>query len=250
MILKTLVLRNYRKFKQIVVEFPDGVTGVIGLNGAGKSTIFEAISWVLYGPVAARTSADQIKREGAETSEPCRVELEFVFEDDQYRIVREMTGKNLYASATATVNGNIAASGAETVSKFVQKKLGMDFKSFFTSIFAKQKELNALSTMNASERRPLILKMLGIDALDEVVKEIRSDKRHKGSLIEKLSLDLVDKTGKDKIEKYNAETGKLNEKQKVMVLSIKQVKEKIQTFKKELETLEKNIKTVKMNMKK
>ena len=38
MILKTLVLRNYRKFKQIVVEFPDGVTGVIGLNGAGKST--------------------------------------------------------------------------------------------------------------------------------------------------------------------------------------------------------------------
>ena len=115
MILKTLVLRNYRKFKQIVVEFPDGVIGVIGLNGAGKSTIFEAISWVLYGPVAARTSADQIKREGAETSEPCRVELEFVFEDDQYRIVREMTGKNLAASATATINGNIAASGARHV---------------------------------------------------------------------------------------------------------------------------------------
>jgi exonuclease SbcC len=245
MILKTLILRNYRKFKQIVVEFPDGVTGVIGLNGAGKSTIFEAISWVLYGPVAARTSADQIKRESAEMSEPCRVELEFVFEDDQYRIVREMTGKNLAASATATVNGNIAASGAETVSKFVQKKLGMDFKSFFTSIFAKQKELNALSTMNASERRPLILKMLGIDALDEVIKEIRSDKRHKSSLIEKLSLDLVDKTGKDKIEKYKAETGELNEKQKVMVLSIKQVKEKIQTLKKELETLEKKYKNSK-----
>jgi len=245
MILKTLVLRNYRKFKQIIVEFPDGVTGVIGLNGAGKSTIFEAISWVLYGPVAARTSADQIKREGTEASEPCRVELEFVFEDDQYRIVREMTGKNLNASATATVNGNIAASGAETVSKFVQKKLGMDFKSFFTSIFAKQKELNALSTMNASERRPLILKMLGIDALDEVTKEIRSDTRHKSSLIEKLSLDLVDKTGKDKIEKYRAETGGLNEKQKVMVLSIKQVKEKIQTFKKELEILEKKYKNSK-----
>ena len=129
MILKTLVLRNYRKFKQTIIEFPDGVTGVIGLNGAGKSTIFEAISWVLYGPVAARTSADQIKREGAETSESCRVELEFVFEDDQYRIVREMTGKNMVTSATATVNGSIAVSGAETVSKFVQKKLGMDFSS-------------------------------------------------------------------------------------------------------------------------
>jgi len=245
MILKTLVLRNYRKFKQIVVEFPDGVTGVIGLNGEGKTTIFEAISWVLYGPVAARTSADQIKREGAETSESCRGELEFVFEDDRYRIVREMIGKNLSVSASATVNGNIAASGAETVSKFVQKKMGMDFKSFFTSIFSKQKELNALSTMNASDRRPLILKMLGIDALDEVTKEIRSDKRHKSSLIEKLSLDLVDKTGKDKIEKYSTETRELNEKQKVMVLSIKQVKEKIQMFKKELESLEKKYKNSK-----
>jgi len=245
MIIKTLLLRNYRKFKQIYIEFPDGVTGVIGLNGTGKSTIFEAISWVLYGPVAARTSADQIKREGAETSEPCRVELEFVFEDDQYRIVREMTGKNLSASAKATINGNIVASGAETVSKFVQKKLGMDFKSFFTSIFAKQKELNTLSTMNASERRPLILKMLGIDVLDEVTKEIRSDKRDKSSLIEKLSLDLVDKNGKNKIEKYEAETCELNEKQKVIVLFIKDVKVKIQTFEKELETLEKKYKNSK-----
>ncbi|PNX45873.1 MAG: hypothetical protein BV457_08710, partial [Thermoplasmata archaeon M9B1D] len=63
MILKTLNIRNFRKFKSIMIEFPDGVTGVVGLNGAGKSTIFEAIAWVLYGSVAARTSSDQIKRQ-------------------------------------------------------------------------------------------------------------------------------------------------------------------------------------------
>ena len=195
MILKTLTLKNFRKFKNATVEFPDGVTGVVGLNGVGKSTIFEAIAWVLYGPVAARTSADQIKREGAEHSDPCRVELDFVFEENNYRVVREMTGKSLTASATATVNGKIAATGAETVTKYIQKKLGMDFKSFFTSIFAKQKELNALSTMIASERRPLILRMLGIDSLDEVIKEIKSDKREKDSLLEKISQDLTDGTG-------------------------------------------------------
>jgi exonuclease SbcC len=64
MILKSLTLKNYRKFKDVTIEFPDGVTGVIGLNGVGKSTIFEAIAWVVYGPVAARTSAEQIKRGG------------------------------------------------------------------------------------------------------------------------------------------------------------------------------------------
>ena len=240
MIIKTLVLKNFRKFKNAAVEFPDGVTGVVGLNGAGKSTIFEAIAWVLYGSVAARTSADEIKRNGATHSDPCRVELEFVFEDDSYRIVREMSGKNLIASATATVNGNIAATGAEVVSNYVQKKLGMDFKSFFTSIFAKQKELNALSSMIASERRPLILKMLGIDSLDDVVKEIKSDKKDKDTLIERLSQDLVDESGKEKIDTYKDEI-KNSEKQKEEIdRIIKQSKENILTFKKELKTLEKN----------
>jgi len=44
MILKTLKLKNFRKFKDSTIDFPDGVTGVVGLNGAGKSTIFEAIA--------------------------------------------------------------------------------------------------------------------------------------------------------------------------------------------------------------
>ena len=185
MILKSLRLKNFRKFQDSYIEFPDGVTGIVGLNGAGKSTIFEAVAWTLYGPVAARTSADQIKREGAEHLDPCRIELEFIFGDDNYRIVREMAGKNLTASATATVNGVLAANGAEVVSRFIQKKLGIDFKSFYTSIFAKQKELNALSSMNPSERRPLILRMLGINTLDEIISDIRSDTKNKKKLVEK-----------------------------------------------------------------
>jgi exonuclease SbcC len=239
MILKNLTLRNFRKFKNATVEFPDGVTGVVGLNGVGKSTIFEAIAWVLYGSVAARTSADEIKRIGTLPSDPCRVELEFVFEDANYRIVREMTGKSLITSATATVNGKIAATGAEIVTKYVQKKLGMDFKSFFTSIFAKQKELNALSTMIASERRPLILRMLGIDSLDDVLKEVKSDKRDKDSLIEKLSQDLIDDTGKDKVDIYKEEIKNLDKQKKENETLVKRSKLKIDSFKKELAELEK-----------
>ena len=240
MILKNLTLKNFRKFKSSTIEFPDGVTGIIGLNGVGKSTIFEAIAWVLYGSVAARTSADQIKRQGALDSDPCRVELEFIFEDDKYRIMREMSGKHLSTSATATVNGKIAATSAEDVSKYIQKKLGMDFKSFFTSIFAKQKELNALSSMNASERRPLILKMLGIDSLDVVVKEIKSDKKDKDALIERLNQELIYENGKEKIDIYKVEIKNFEKEEEEINKIIKQSKERTLTFKKELKTLEKN----------
>jgi len=245
MILKTLTLRNFRKFENSTIEFPDGVTGVVGLNGVGKSTIFEAIAWVLYGSVAARTSADEIKRQGTMNSDPCRVELEFVFEENIYRVVRDMTGKSLTASATATMNGKIAATGAEVVTKFIQKKLGMDFKSFFTSIFAKQKELNALSTMIASERRPLILRMLGIDSLDDIIKEVKSDKRDKDALLEKLNRDLIDSDGKDKIENLKSEIKNLEKQKNENEVLIKKSKEKNQTIKKDLDSLEKKCKTSK-----
>ncbi len=245
MILKTLTLRNFRKFKFTTVEFPDGVTGVVGLNGVGKSTIFEAIAWVLFGSVAARTSADEIKRIGAMNSDPCRIELDFIFEENNYRIIREMAGKSLTTSATATINGKIAATGAETVTKYIQNKLGMDFKSFFTSIFAKQKELNALSTMIASERRPLILRMLGIDSLDAVVKEVKSDKRNKDAILEKLSRDIISEDGKEKIEIYKNDVSKLDNQKKENVVLIKKLKEKIKGFKKDLDSLEKKCKNSK-----
>src|SRR5512136_1672475 len=130
MILKSITLKNFRKFKDSTIQFPEGVTGVVGLNGVGKSTLFEALAWVLYGPVATRTGIDQIKREGATPSDACRVELEFIFGSESYRIVREMVGKNLSASGMATRNGKIVAQGADTLTKYIQKILGMDWKSF------------------------------------------------------------------------------------------------------------------------
>jgi len=233
MILKSLRLKNFRKFQDAYIEFPDGITCVVGLNGAGKSTIFEAVAWTLYGPVAARTSADQIKRDGAEHLDPCRIELEFIFGEDNYRIVREMTGKNLTASATATVNGTLAANGAEVVSRFIQKKLGMDFKSFYTSIFAKQKELNALSSMNPSERRPLILRMLGINALDEIIADIRSDTKNKKELVEKLELDLIDDAGENKTVKFQEEIKTLNKKKEEITRDINDNRKQILLVEKE-----------------
>ncbi len=241
MIVKNLTLKNFRKFKNATIEFPDGVTGIVGLNGAGKSTIFEAIAWVLYGPSAARTSADQIKTKNLPSTDPCRVELEFVFEGENYRIVREMKGKSLTVQATATMNGKIAATSADSVTRFIQKKLGMDFKSFFTSIFARQKELNALSSMSASERRPLILRMLGIDSLDDVIKEIRSDKKNKENLIEKLSEDILDENKKNKDEVYNEQIKKYEQENQRISKELKILKEKTEKEKNELEKLKKTV---------
>ena len=238
--LKTLTLTNYRKFKHTTIEFPDGIIGVIGLNGVGKSTIFEAIAWVLYGPVAARTPADQIKRNSASSKDSCRVSLEFIFDHDTYYIVREMSGKSLTPSASAMMNGKQMAQGAEHVTRFVQKQLGLDFKSFFTSIFAKQKELNVLSSMNASERRPLILKMLGIDAIDDVIKQVRSDKHQSTQHVDHLQQDIITPEGTPKDEDLKEKIKTLqtqqqeNKKIQEQIIKEKKLQEKKLTEKKQV----------------
>ncbi len=42
-------LRNYRKFRDARIEFPDGVVAIVGNNGTGKTTILEAVTWALFG---------------------------------------------------------------------------------------------------------------------------------------------------------------------------------------------------------
>ena len=49
MILNTLKLQNYKQYSHLELEFREGLVGIIGKNGAGKSTIFEAILYCLFG---------------------------------------------------------------------------------------------------------------------------------------------------------------------------------------------------------
>jgi exonuclease SbcC len=246
MILKSIHLKNFRKFKDSYIEFPDGVIGIVGLNGVGKSTLFEAVAWTLYGPVTARTSTNQIRREGALSSESCRIELDFIFDNNTYHVLREMSGKNLQASGSATVNGKLVANGAETVSKFMQKTLGMDWKSFFTSIFAKQKELNTLSSMNPSERRQLILRMLGINAVDDIISTIRSDTKEKKTLVEKLIENLLDEQGQNKIDVYEKELTNQQKKQKELAVHLELQKKQLHRIDEEQSKIKKDCETKKL----
>ncbi len=209
MILKTLTLRNYRKYKNADVEFPDGIIGIIGLNGVGKTTLIEAIGWVLFGHHAARTTKELIKREGASANEACRVALEFELEGDGYKVVREMSGKNLVPKASLIINGKLITNNAEEVTEVIEDRIGMDYPSFFTSVFARQKELNALSSMKAAERKKLVLRMLGIERIEKSIQAIREDKRGKEKLIEGIKAAILDKEGRKKIEVLGNEQNEL-----------------------------------------
>jgi len=179
-----ITLHNYRKFQHVELEIPEGIIAIIGNNGSGKSTIIEAIGWAIYGTVVARTTKENIRRQEAASTDECYVTLHFELGNDLYEITRIMTGSNLATDAHVKVNGLVVASSASGATKMLEKKLGMDYDSFFTSLVARQKEINALSSKTPGERKQSMLRMLSIDAIEEAVRLVREDKKSKEHVIE------------------------------------------------------------------
>src|SRR5690606_40937372 len=95
MLLNKLVLRNFKKYRRATIEFQEGLTGIIGSNGSGKSTIVEAIAWALYGNKASLIKRNLIKNTHANENEPVEIIL-FISQDNiDMKIIRNMKGKNL-----------------------------------------------------------------------------------------------------------------------------------------------------------
>lgn len=53
-------LSNFRSHEETFIPFGDGVTAIVGDNGAGKSSIFEGVWWCLFGQSRTRTQDELI----------------------------------------------------------------------------------------------------------------------------------------------------------------------------------------------
>jgi exonuclease SbcC len=237
----SLELTNYRRFKEANIDFPEGVIGILGLNGVGKSTIIEAIAWVLYGNEAkiVRTGKEDLKRYGAATSDEVAVKLDFELEGDKYTVLRRMKGKNFQTNAEVTINGKSAATSTKSVTSLIEDKLGMDYQAFYTSVFAKQKELNALSVLDPSKRKKLILRMLSIDSIDKAIISVRGDKRDTSTKLDVLRSELVEPDGTPKLEKFKKEVQDLEVVIKSAAEKLKSMEGQKKKLQKELANLEK-----------
>ena len=166
MILCNLKLENFKKYKTFEIEFEQGLVGIIGKNGSGKSTIFEAILFALYGELKQRGWKETIRNSSATTKDVVSIELMFEFDGVEYKVIREFRGKALSANAKLYKSEQLQVSGAREVTNSIISLTKMSKDAFIHTLFASQKELTSLSTLKNEDRKKMIRKLLGLEKID------------------------------------------------------------------------------------
>ena len=171
--LNSLRLTNFRQHADTYVAFDSGLTGIIGPNGSGKTTILEAIAWALYGQDAARGKKETIRSLRAGPGARVKVELDFELGGHRYRVERGLTSAELYLdNADAPIANSLTG-----VTEMLRRRLGMTCDEFFNTYFTGQKELDVMASMAPAERAQFLSRVLGYERLRSAQRLVKERSR-------------------------------------------------------------------------
>ena len=190
--LHRLRLVNFRQHADTEIAFGDGITGIIGPNGSGKTSLLEAIAWAIYGNPAARGDKDSIRNSRAKARAPMRVELEFGLGSRSYSVERKLN------EATLVENGIVIANSIKEVTARLQRVLGMTHNEFFNTYFTGQKELAVLADATRPERAAFLSRVLRLEQLTMAQERIRERRNALGHEVGGLETGLPPQTELEK----------------------------------------------------
>lgn len=210
MIINRVILKNFKRFKDQEIRFKDGITGILGNNGTGKSSIVEAIFFALYGVQATGISSDYIVSSFASPKEKCEVRLDFRIGGDEYTIIRSFRKTKTTTQHEATFHsvGKLRATGVSQVETEVRRVLGMGPVDFRNTVYAAQKDLLTLLENTPGKRKEWFLRALGIEYLkiesDKLLKERTDGKERELQLLDGELKGLVERQDPDELKNLQA----------------------------------------------
>ncbi len=206
MIFKKLELENFKSHQHNTVDFKPGITIIIGENGAGKSTIFEAISFALYKKYTGDKINNLIRKN---STKPMLVKLTFTANGTTYRITRKRTQKQSKAKLEKQENTKFItiAENDKTVNQQIQEILNMDADLFLNSTYVRQGEITDLISKTPGERKALIGKLLKLEELEKAFKNslslINEYKYNQAEIKGKITQEPLNEQLKNNIIEYN-----------------------------------------------
>lgn len=197
---------------QATVDFTDtDYFALVGPTGSGKSTVIDAMTFALYGTVPRWQDKRMVMYALAPTAVRGTVRLVFDVERQRYVVARELRrtkqgvqvkSARLERLLDPTAIGSIndltdvmAADGLVTAA--VEKLLGLSFEHFCQCVVLPQGEFAEFLRAKGSDRREILLKLLGAGLYREIGREANSRASLAGqraTLLGEQMLDFIDAT--------------------------------------------------------
>jgi len=181
MILNKVEIENYKQFSdRHEIEIPTvGTIGVIGNNGVGKTTLFEAIEWCLYNPSTIRSADIRPRGRGGFTK--VAITLDDPQRGRRFIVERELKRTSVVATIyelDESGDERVIVQGTKPVTDHVSTQLiGLSHRAFVATFFTRQKELSFFGNLGDSDRRREVSRLLGLETIRLAQQAIAEDRK-------------------------------------------------------------------------
>ncbi len=193
-------IKGFNSFvEEQVVDFEklsaQGLFGIFGPTGSGKSTVLDAITFALYGKIARETgSSSQYINVNSDVA---RVVFEFEVNTDKkesYKIIRELKRNKKDEVRTSqckfirtTEGDEVLAEDSREVVKGVKEVIGLEYGDFVKTVVLPQGGFNDFLKMEGKDRREILerlfnLQQYGKDLETKISNRIKSVESTKSEL--------------------------------------------------------------------
>jgi exonuclease SbcC len=178
-----LELTNFLSYRDTaVLDFENiHLACISGLNGAGKSSVLDAITWALFGRSRSKSDDDLVNRLAALGGNGADIKFTFSLEEIVYRVIRRKTpGKTSLLELQMEAGSNqwktLSESGVRETQAALEKLLRMNYETFINASFLLQGKADEFTTKSPNRRKEILADLLGVSQWDQF-REIAANRR-------------------------------------------------------------------------
>ena len=184
MIPTKLILQNFLPYKgEVTLDLRTvRVACIVGDNGAGKSSLLDAMTWALWGKARGGAERDLMSLGTTEMG----VDYQFLLGTQEYRVLRRRRRRGSspdvaqlevqLRDATPDGEGPWRAITGDTLSqtqKLLSAAIGMEYDTFINSAFILQGRADEFTTKGPTDRKQVLADILGLRRYDDLEERAR-----------------------------------------------------------------------------